>query len=139
MSRFFKILFLAVATIFVSACGQLLGEKKMDVISGEVFYVQRIALPKNAQLTVTLSDVSRADAPSEIISSQTYITDNKQVPLPFSLEYLADQIRPSNTYSISAKIEIDGKLQFINDTQYRVLNENKPYNDVRVQVVHVSQ
>ncbi len=139
MRYFFRSLFLVVATLSVGACGQLLGEKKMEAVSGEVFYLQRIALPKNAQLTVTLSDVSRADAPSEIISSQTYITDGKQVPLPFFLEYLPDQIRPNNTYSVSARIEIDGQLMFVTDTQYRVLDENKPYNDVRVQLVQISQ
>lgn len=39
-------------------------------VSGSVFINQRVALPPDAVLTVTLSDASVADAPSRVISQK---------------------------------------------------------------------
>lgn len=122
-----------------AACGHFLEGNDMKTISGEVYYLQRIALPNHANVTVTLSDVSLMDAPSEVISSQTYITDGKQVPLPFSLAYSPEQIQARNRYSISARIEVDGKLMFISDSMIQVLHEDKNYNDVKIKLVSIPQ
>ncbi|MGE5211255.1 MAG: META domain-containing protein, partial [Acidobacteriota bacterium] len=39
-------------------------------LSVTVFYRERIAMPPNATLTVTLTDVSRADAPAETVATR---------------------------------------------------------------------
>ncbi len=56
-------------------------EASMKTITGTVAYRERIALPPNAVVTVTLEDVSLADAPSKLLAKQTFETEGKQVPL----------------------------------------------------------
>ena len=53
-------------------------------VSGWVSHRQRVALPPGAVVTVRLSDVSRADAPSTVIAKEV-IEPEHQVPIPFSL------------------------------------------------------
>ncbi len=55
-------------------------------LDGEVFYLQRIALPPNATLSVSLQDVSLADAPAVVLDEQSGPIKG-QVPLPFHLSY----------------------------------------------------
>ncbi|GAM78114.1 lipoprotein-related protein [Vibrio ishigakensis] len=47
----------------------------MREVSGTVAYRERIALPDNAVLKVTLEDVSLADAKAIVIDSQSYTTE----------------------------------------------------------------
>ena len=55
-------------------------------ITGSVSYVQRIALSPEAELTIQLEDISRADAPATIIAEQT-LTNPGQVPIAFTIQY----------------------------------------------------
>ncbi|MBW4542814.1 MAG: YbaY family lipoprotein [Myxacorys chilensis ATA2-1-KO14] len=95
-------------------------------VSGTVSYLQRIALPPNAVVEVQLQDVSRADAPAVTISEQTIPLNGRQVPIPFSLSYDSATIRPTNTYTIAARILIDGKARWRNTSAYRVITQGKP-------------
>jgi putative lipoprotein len=97
-------------------------------VDGEVFYLQRMALPPTATLKVTLQDVSLADAPAQILASQNGPIKG-QVPLPFHLTYDQKQVQPGHTYSVSARIEVDGKLLMISTERYTVdltLDEKPP-------------
>ena len=88
-------------------------------VTGEVFYLQRMALPPQAVLSVTLQDVSLADAPSiELARQQGPV--NGQVPLPFRLDYNPQQVDPRHRYSVSARIELDGRQLFISTQHYGV-------------------
>lgn len=42
-------------------------------VSGTVWIRQKVALPPDAVLTVTLSDASLADAPSKVLSQKQYV------------------------------------------------------------------
>ena len=88
-------------------------------VTGEVFYLQRMALPPQAVLSVTLQDVSLADAPSiELARQQGPVSG--QVPLPFKLDYNPQQVDPRHRYSVSARIEQEGRLLFISTQHYSV-------------------
>ncbi len=88
-------------------------------VTGEVFYLQRMALPPQAVLSVTLQDVSLADAPSiELARQQGPVSG--QVPLPFKLDYNPQQVDPRHRYSVSARIELEGRLLFISTQHYGV-------------------
>lgn len=39
-----------------------------------------------------------------------------QVPLAFHLEYDPKQVKPGHSYAVSARIELNGQLLFINTT-----------------------
>ncbi len=84
----------------------------MQVISGEVWYRERIALPPGTEVIVTLEDKSRADAPSTVLTDYTYVVTDKQQPFPFRLVYNPSAIDERMTYGLRARILQDGKLLF---------------------------
>ncbi|WP_081454187.1 YbaY family lipoprotein [Vibrio furnissii] len=109
----------------------------MQTVSGTMAYRERIALPDNAVVTVTLQDVSLMDAPAKVIATQTFETKGKQVPFAFELAYDSAQIDARHTYSVSARIELNGKLRFITDTHYGVITDEHNTNQVNLKLVGV--
>ena len=113
-------------TALLGACHSMTPTPKAS-LDGEVFYLQRIALPPAATLSVSLQDVSLADAPAVTLAEQKGPVNGKQVPLPFHLSYDPAQVKPGHTYSVSARIELDGKLLFITTERHTVqLNGQDP-------------
>lgn len=108
-----------------------------SAVTGTVAYLQRIALPAGAVITVRLQDISRQDVAAEIISEQIIVTEGEQVPIPFTLPYDPAQIVESNMYSVSARIEIDGKLAWISDTITPAITRGAPTSDVEVMLIQV--
>ncbi len=88
-------------------------------VTGSVTYLERMALPPEAKLKVSLQDVSLQDVPAKVISQTE--TELKGVPAPFSLPYDADQILPNHTYSVRAQIVLDDRLLFSSTSFYPVL------------------
>ena len=72
-------------------------------VRGEATYRERIAVPPGAQLEVVLQDVSRADAPAQVIGSVT-LSDIGQPPYRFEIPYLPEQIVASHRYSVRARL-----------------------------------
>ncbi|WMJ01068.1 YbaY family lipoprotein [Pseudomonas chlororaphis subsp. aurantiaca] len=106
-----KKLSLLALTTLLGACNSMQPASKAS-LDGEVFYLQRIALPPAATLSVSLQDVSLADAPAVLLAEQKGPVKG-QVPLPFHLSYDPAQVKPGHRYSVSARIEVAGKLLFI--------------------------
>lgn len=114
---------LAVALI-VSACTSLVQQDAdLEAVTGTLTYKERIALPDNARITVTLADVSKMDVTAEVISSQAFLADGKQVPFEYQLNFSRQEIVANHTYAVSARIEVDGQLLFITDTANHVLTD----------------
>ena len=64
-------------------------------VTGTINIRQRIALPPDAVLTVTLSDASLADAPARVLSQKAVRTEGKQAPFNFALPYNPADIQPN--------------------------------------------
>jgi putative lipoprotein len=94
-------------------------------LEGEVFYLQRIALPPTAVLSVSLQDISLADAPATVIDEQRGPVQG-QVPLA--------KVEPNHRYSINARIEVDGKLLFITTENHAVRLDGSDPQPVRVRL-----
>ncbi|EMJ3465614.1 YbaY family lipoprotein [Vibrio harveyi] len=110
-------------------------EASMKTITGTVAYRERIALPPHAVVTVALEDVSLADAPAKVLAKQTFETEGKQVPLAFELSYNSNDIKPNHRYSLRARIEVDGKLRFINDTNIPVITDTEQTHQANIRLV----
>ncbi|MHA2858558.1 YbaY family lipoprotein [Vibrio harveyi] len=110
-------------------------EASMKTITGTVAYRERIALPPHAVVTVALEDVSLADAPAKVLAKQTFETEGKQVPLAFELSYNSNDIKPNHRYSLRARIEVDGKLRFINDTSIPVITDTEQTHQANIGLV----
>lgn len=104
-----KRLIAVVATALLSACAST---AEYAQLKGEVFYLQRIALPENATLSVSLLDVSLADAPAKVLAQQNGPIKG-QVPLPFELSYDPAQLKDGHRYAVSARIEANGQLLWL--------------------------
>lgn len=92
-------------------------------VSGTVWIRQKVALPPDAVLTVTLSDASLADAPSKVLSQKAVRTEGKQVPFSFVLPFNPADIKPNARILLSAAITVNDKLVFITDTVQPVINQ----------------
>ncbi|WP_322616036.1 YbaY family lipoprotein [Pseudomonas sp. BIC9C] len=127
-----KKLSLIAAAVLLAACQQPTPAPKAT-LNGEVFYLQRIALPPTAILSVSLQDISLADAPAKVIDEQRGPVKG-QVPLPFHLSYDPLQVEPNHRYSVNARIEVDGKLMFITTENHAVRLDGTDPQPLKVRV-----
>lgn len=107
-------------------------------VTGSVTYLQRIALPANAIVSVQLVNVSRQDAPAVVLAEQSGPTNGQNPPYPFTLQYDPLQIVANNTYAVQARITIDGQLRFISTQAYPVITQGRPTTNIEVVVDAVS-
>lgn len=102
-------------------------------LNGEVYYLQRSALPPDATLRVSLQDVSLADAPARELAYQQGRVEG-QVPLPFQLSYDPANLQPGHSYAVSARIERAGKLLFISTERHSVKLDGSDPQPLRIKV-----
>ena len=90
-------------------------------VTGTINIRQRIALPPDAVLTVTLSDASLADAPARVLS---HIIEKGSVEFPQKYG------KPNARILLSAAITVNGQLMFITDTVQTVINQGGTHADL---------
>lgn len=123
--------------MLLAACAPATRAPSSAAVTGSVSYVQRIALPPDAVLTVRLLDVSRADAPSVTLAEQTIPLAGRQVPVPFSLAYDAADVDPRLTYAVRAEILHGGDLLWTTGTVHRVLTQGAPSSGIDIRLAMV--
>ena len=100
------------------ALGQTEGQ---GVVTGQVAYRERIALPPDAVLRVELQDVSLADTAARTIALEERRVGARQVPLPFELSFGARSLTARGRYAVRATIrDAAGALLWTTDTVHRV-------------------
>lgn len=82
-----------------------------ELITGTVFYRERIAISPQAVIRVTLEDVSRADTASVVIA-ETRFQASGGPPYAFALGYDPALIQERARYTLRATIRLDGQLLF---------------------------
>lgn len=82
------------------------------VLTGTAFYRERIAMPARAVLTVQLQNISRADAPAQVLAQTRQAFGNLQVPLAYRLEVPRAVLDPRMRYALRATVRVDGELHF---------------------------
>ena len=112
----------AIAMLAIAGCTDQGPQNKTgaETIAGTATYLERMALPPNAQLRVTLEDVSLADAPSVTIAK--YEAKLSGVPANWQLSYDPADIKSGHRYAIAARITAGDKLLFITTTQNELVN-----------------
>lgn len=106
-------------------------------VSGTIWIKQKVALPPDAVLTVTLSDASLADAPSKVLAQRAVRTEGKQAPFSFVLPYNPSDVQPNARILLSAAVTINDKLVFITDTVQEAVNNGG--TNVDLNLVPVTQ
>ena len=92
-------------------------------VSGTIAIRQKVALPPDAVLTVTLADASLADAPARVLAQKAVRTEGKQPPYHFVLPYNPADIKPNAHILLSSAITVNGQLMFITDTVQTVVTQ----------------
>ena len=129
----------AVFVLALAACG---GDSDSPTVTGTVTAPLEAPpadrLPANALLTVTLEDVSRADAPSTVVSVQEIELAGATFPVPFQLPYDLGDIAETNTYRVAARVTSSGDLLMISDTIVPVITRDAPTTGVEVSLVSIA-
>jgi putative lipoprotein len=99
--------FALVVTSYV--CGAEREACGMKTIEGSVWYRERMALPPNAEIRVSLEDVSRMDVPSEVIATTSFMPQGG-TPWDFTLKYDPQRLHEKGRYVLRARIEANGRL-----------------------------
>lgn len=116
-----------VAIIFSTGCATST-PPALSSVTGTATYRERMLLPPESVFEATLEEVSRADAPSEVIGNAR-VTSPK-VPISFSINYDPARIHAGRRYVVRAWINLNGHLIYTTDTTYPVLGENPNHVDL---------
>ncbi len=120
---------LGMATAIITSCGTgrpavgnlEMGEvSAMAVIEGTASYRERIGLPPSTVFEAVLLDVSIADAPATEIA-RTTVSQPSAPPIRFSIPFDSTRIDSRRSYSVTARILVDGRLRFTSDRAHSVL------------------
>lgn len=98
-------------------------------ISGEVFYRERLRLPSDAALTVTLL---RIDDPGQTVVARSTVTPRPQIPIPFELEYSTADISEGASYALDVEITRRGEVVFALPEPVPVITEGAPETGLRL-------
>jgi putative lipoprotein len=127
-----RTLLLAALGLLLSACGFMRSATPAaptapipSELTGTVSYRERIALAPDTQLRVRLEEISRGDAPPQFIA-ETTIPRIGQPPIRFRIAVDRRVIDPKRSYTLTARIERDEQVLFINDPPLRVLTGGSP-------------
>jgi uncharacterized lipoprotein YbaY/heat shock protein HslJ len=104
----------------IGACTTSTPEPATASITGTATYRERMMLPPGAVLEVLLEDVSRADAPADVIA-RTETKATHAPPYEFTLTYDPARIVAGHRYNVRARIVVSGILVFQSDAGYSVL------------------
>lgn len=94
-------------------------------LNGTVTYLERMLLPRVADVRITLLDIADRTEP-KVIMEQLIPTEGRQVPIPFKVPLAPGSIDPHHSYSVKAEILIDGKVWFITKKAIPVLTRGNP-------------
>jgi putative lipoprotein len=90
-----------------------------NTVRGTATYREKIAMPSDAVFEATLEDVSRADAPAEVIS-RIRVPSPGNPPIAFEIGYDPARIVQGNRYAVRARVLVKDQLFFMTDQSYPV-------------------
>ena len=110
----------------LSPTAQAQPAQKFVTVSGTAAYLQRIAMPPEAVLTVQVQDISRADARATVLAESREVFGRRQVPLAYSVKVPRSAIDPRMRYAVRASISVGGETPFATTRSYPVLTHGAP-------------
>jgi putative lipoprotein len=111
-------------------------EAKTTVLRGTVNFRERMALPSNVSVVVQLVDVSRADAPAEVIAEDRIVNATGS-PIPYRLSFDHARINLRHRYALQARITDGDRLLFTTTKHHAIYAGGR--NNTRILVHRVSQ
>lgn len=103
------------------------------VLTGTINAAQSITLTAGAEMVVKLLDVSATDA-SQVVVEQTINAGDRQLPVPFTLNYDAARIDASHYYMLLVTISVNGELRWFNPQAVWALTYGNAAGNITVMV-----
>lgn len=123
--------------LILPACGGA-DEETADTaaVTGNITYLQGIALPDDARVHIAIQNASLAGAPPDVsVIGEQVINAPGQVPIAFATPYEATAVEENATYLLYARIEdAAGNLLFLNAQGVPVITHGSPTENVEVVV-----
>ena len=94
----------------------------LPAVSGIATYLERMLLPPDSVVEVTLEDVSRADARAQVLG-RVVLEAQRSPPFRFCISYDPSKIDPRHTYVVRATVRAEGRLLFTSDEVHPVLTQ----------------
>ena len=108
------------------------GAQPGGIITGTVTYLERIALPEDAQIEVILVDTSAPDVTTQLIGQQLIAANGKQAPVAFKIEYPVEEFDPAHVYTLQARITLGNQPLFDTPQPIPVLTAGNPVTGVEI-------
>jgi uncharacterized lipoprotein YbaY len=89
------------------------------VLTGVVAYASGDPLPEGAEVMVRVVDLGRGDAHGEVLGEQT-IKGPVTPPIPFRIEYRAEDAVLMRRVNVEARISVGGRLRYTTTTGHPV-------------------
>jgi uncharacterized lipoprotein YbaY len=112
----------AAAALALAGCGQLDLTPEGDpsrVVTGQVEIGEDVALPADTVVTVRVEDASAVGMPPQVLGAQT-IKNPGVAPVPFRVEYRAEDDVLRRGLNIEVRVSIGGKVRYFNQNQHVV-------------------
>ncbi|KAG0245634.1 hypothetical protein B0O80DRAFT_459880 [Mortierella sp. GBAus27b] len=117
----------------------------MSLVTGQIAAPSTLTAPSigpDTRLSVSLLDISRADAPSKTLAEQiVFVGPNGSLdfPVPFSLTYDPSNVQDNFAYAVDARIvdltlPEDANLIWISTKSHQVLTQGNGSEDIVVEV-----
>jgi uncharacterized lipoprotein YbaY len=106
----------AAAAFGLAGCGQLDLTPEGNpsrVVMGQVEVGDEAALPADSVVTVRIVDATAVGMPPQVLGSQT-IKNPTAVPVPFRVEYWADDDALRRGLNLEVRVSVGGKLRYYN-------------------------
>jgi putative lipoprotein len=96
-----------------------------QTLNGSVLYREKIALPPEALVEVTLEDVSKMDVKSTVLARQT-LKPSGQVPVAYQLTYDDEMVEARGRYSVRAVIRVGDDVMWRSTQSFAALTGDAP-------------
>jgi putative lipoprotein len=96
-----------------------------STLTGTATYRERMTLPAQSVFEATLEDVSRVDAPAQVIG-RARIENPGNPPIKFAIAYDPGRIDSKHRYVVRARIRVVDNLLFTTEAGYPVLTAGHP-------------
>ena len=120
----------ALALLALAGCGAgipfMTSADSEPVLKGTVSYRERIALPPDSMLVVSLTDTSPVIVTTRIIAEAVLRVDGKEPPIPFELPYDRARIASDRHYGVRAAIRSGDRILFETPGAYPVITRGNP-------------
>jgi putative lipoprotein len=104
----------------------------LGLISGSVAYRERITLPRNAIITVSLLDLSDVDEDAPSVIAEQRIRPSQESPIPFTLQFDRSDINRGEDYGIAVVIVSDGTALWHTAAPIPVLTKGNPTDKIAI-------